>query len=559
MFNLNGDRVDDIKLNVSLEDNANNPTVDDMSDYLNSISEFKSNLDSMINDHTSMLAQGETELVLSMEHLRKIIIIRNNLEDVKGISQTLGLEAISHCPELQINIKKLTTEISTVNYKISLEELDNKMIAAIVAAVVAVGAVIYKIVQYFRGKNKDGSESSVTPEKKEAANKEAAKAEEAVVETIQGIDKTSEEAIKAASKAITSEAVNKAGKKADDAKTAEEENKARNKLKIMQCINDTAGKPIADVITALYESKCDIAGINSYMSKIQSMGPIERDIIRNGPFTEAIRKQVPTMIQVIPAASAVMAKVIELQSSFKVKSNVTENTINEATITGLLADLTKSIEEANAQLEPLLAAKKEAEDNETPVTITELTRFIFDGSLRYVDVTSQSLNFLASLQKELDKTAGAYEANMVDADALHQYYDGTSIGNDRKFADDYRHLMREVAVFNQKYAELSIFPWTWVNNRDMIFSTGLIGIETKILLVKEIVKICDEYGIELEAATTYLERAKSEVGRIRISHAYSGTNILKDTKAPGCRNSFTFYVKRMGEKLANLVNLDDNK
>ena len=94
MFNLNGDRVDDIKLNVSLEDNANNPTVDDMSDYLNSISEFKSNLDSMINDHTSMLAQGETELVLSMEHLRKIIIIRNNLEDVKGISQTLGLEAI---------------------------------------------------------------------------------------------------------------------------------------------------------------------------------------------------------------------------------------------------------------------------------------------------------------------------------------------------------------------------------------------------------------------------------------------------------------------------------
>ena len=78
MFNLNGDRVDDIKLNVSLEDNANNPTVDDMSDYLNSISEFKSNLDSMINDHTSMLAQGETELVLSMEHLRKIIIIISN-------------------------------------------------------------------------------------------------------------------------------------------------------------------------------------------------------------------------------------------------------------------------------------------------------------------------------------------------------------------------------------------------------------------------------------------------------------------------------------------------
>ena len=202
MFNLNGDRVDDIKLNVSLEDNANNPTVDEMSDYLNSISEFKSNLDSMINDHTSMLAQGETELVLSMEHLRKIIIIRNNLEDAKGISQTLGLEAISHCPELQINIKKLTTEISTVNYKISLEELDNKMIAAIVAAVVAVGAVIYKIVQYFRGKNKDGSESSVTPEKKEAANKEAAKAEEAVVETIKGVDKTSADAIKAASKAI---------------------------------------------------------------------------------------------------------------------------------------------------------------------------------------------------------------------------------------------------------------------------------------------------------------------------------------------------------------------
>ena len=41
MFNLNGDRVDDIKLNVSLEDNANNPTVDEMSDYLNSISNLK--------------------------------------------------------------------------------------------------------------------------------------------------------------------------------------------------------------------------------------------------------------------------------------------------------------------------------------------------------------------------------------------------------------------------------------------------------------------------------------------------------------------------------------
>ena len=312
MFNLNGDRVDDIKLNVSLEDNANNPTVDDMSDYLNSISEFKSNLDSMINDHTSMLAQGETELVLSMEHLRKIIIIRNNLEDVKGISQTLGLEAISHCPELQINIKKLTTEISTVNYKISLEELDNKMIAAIVAAVVAVGAVIYKIVQYFRGKNKDGSESSVTPEKKEAANKEAAKAEEAVVETIKGVDKTSGDAIKAASKAITPEVINNVGKKVDDAKTEEEETKARNKLKIIQCFKDTVGKPIDDVITALYENKCDVPGINSYMTRIHSMGPIERDIIRNGPFTEAIRKQIPIMIQVIPTASAVMAKVVEL-------------------------------------------------------------------------------------------------------------------------------------------------------------------------------------------------------------------------------------------------------
>ena len=119
--------------------------------------------------------------------------------------------------------------------------------------------------------------------------------------------------------------------------------------------------------------------------------------------------------------------------------------------------------------------------------------------------------------------------------------------------------MREVAVFNQKYAELSIFPWTWVNNRDMIFSTGLIGVETKILLIKEIVKICDENDIELEAARTYLERAKSEVGRIRISQAYSATNELKNTKAPGSRNSFTFYVKRMGDKLANLVKVSDNK
>ena len=559
MFNLNGDRIDNIKLNVSLEDNANNPSIDDMSNYLNSISEFKSNLDAMIDDHTSMLAQGETELVLSMEHLRKIIIIRNNLEEVKGISQTLGLEAISHCPELQINIKKLTSEISTVNYKISLEELDNKMIAAIVAAVVAVGAIIYKIVQYFRGKNSDGSESTVTPEKKEAANKEAAKAEEAVVETIKGVDKTSGDAIKAASKAITPEVINNVGKKVDDAKTEEEETKARNKLKIIQCFKDTFGKPIDDVITALYENKCDVPGINSYMTRIHSMGPIERDIIRNGPFTEAIRKQIPIMIQVIPTASAVMAKVVELQSSFKVKSNIAENIVNSTTIEGLLSDLTKSIEEANAQLEPLLAAKTEAENNETPITIAELTRFIFDGTLRYVDVTSQSLTFLTSLQKELDRSAGEFEANKIDADSLHQYYDGTSVGNDRKFADDYRRLMREVAVFNQKYAELSIFPWTWVNNRDMIFSTGLIGVETKILLIKEIVKICDENDIELEAARTYLERAKSEVGRIRISQAYSATNELKNTKAPGSRNSFTFYVKRMGDKLANLVKVSDNK
>jgi hypothetical protein len=75
MFNLNGDRVDDIKLNVSLEDNANNPTVDDMSDYLNSISEFKSNLDSMINDHTTMLAQGETELVSLWNILEKLLLL----------------------------------------------------------------------------------------------------------------------------------------------------------------------------------------------------------------------------------------------------------------------------------------------------------------------------------------------------------------------------------------------------------------------------------------------------------------------------------------------------
>ena len=45
----------------------------------------------------------------------------------------------------------------------------------------------------------------------------------------------------------------------------------------------------------------------------------------------------------------------------------------------------------------------------------------------------------------------------------------------------------------------------------------------------QLLQICDENDIELEAARTYLERAKSEVGRIRISQAYSATNELKNT------------------------------
>jgi hypothetical protein len=75
MFNLNGELIDDVKLNVSLEDNA---SVKEMSEYIDSILVIDDNIKQLVSDHTEMINSGESELVLSMEGLRRLELVQKS-------------------------------------------------------------------------------------------------------------------------------------------------------------------------------------------------------------------------------------------------------------------------------------------------------------------------------------------------------------------------------------------------------------------------------------------------------------------------------------------------
>lgn len=47
-------------------------------------------------------------------------------------------------------------------------------------------------------------------------------------------------------------------------------------------------------------------------------------------------------------------------------------------------------------------------------------------------------------------------------------------------------MLSQIATFNIKYAKVLTYPDIWVNNRDKIFATGMLGLETYMSMMKEV-------------------------------------------------------------------------
>jgi flagellar biosynthesis component FlhA len=88
----------------------------------------------------------------------------------------------------------------------------------IAAAVVAIGAILYKIVQWFRGKDKDQA-ANATPEKKAEINKEAENAETQITTLVDNVNKGVSKDTDTVKQEITPAVIDTLGVKADQAKT----------------------------------------------------------------------------------------------------------------------------------------------------------------------------------------------------------------------------------------------------------------------------------------------------------------------------------------------------
>lgn len=554
MYNLNGELVTDFKLNVSLEDNdSENLTIQTISEYINSIVKVDTDIKEIVKGHKEMIESGESELVLTMEGLRKINTIRTNLVTLNGISQNLGLEAISICPELNINVKKLTSEISFVNYKVSLEEIDNKMIAMIAAAVVAVGAILYKIVSWFRGRNK-GESADVSTAKKEEINKTAEKVESEVTKANEEIKKIAIDSTNKAKKDITPQVINEVGKKAEVAKSKEEEEKYQSKAAFLKVISENGLANPGKTIDILYEKECDLPKLRHYVEAIKSLSPIEKDIIKNGIFTEAVRKCVPTLVALLPEYQSVLSRVIQYQKDIKTTTNVSEIEKRNLSIEGIDKDIIDNLEKLNVEIETLRSAKDKASDSDISISTNEVLDFIDNGNLRYIEVTQNSLKLIGQLQTVLEKTVVEFNDSKLPVDSLQQYYDGSSVGNATEFASQYRKMLSLVATFNSKYAEVTIFPDVWVNYRDKLFATGIIGAEAYLEILKELDSTLKEFDIKNEEFSNDVKKIQKSINNVRSAKDLSNNLAsLKDANVPGCRNKFLYMMKKASQRLSSIV------
>ena len=145
-FNLNGDPFSDGELRYGLEglaEHLDGYDKDSILDYIETMNEA----DELEND----LSDSNNELEIAFEKIGKIQSIIDGIMVRNGISKTVAMEAMSVCEGLNLDIRKMSDQTTSIGLEFAMGEMTNQKKGLIALAIGVILAIIYKIVRYFTG------------------------------------------------------------------------------------------------------------------------------------------------------------------------------------------------------------------------------------------------------------------------------------------------------------------------------------------------------------------------------------------------------------------------
>lgn len=145
-FNLNGDPFSDNELRYGLEglaEHLEGYDKDSILDYIETMNET----DELEND----LSDSNNELEIAFEKIDKIQSIIDGIMVRNGISKTVAMEAMSVCEGLNLDIRKMSDQTTSIGLEFAMGEMTTQKKGLIALAIGVILAIIYKIVRYFTG------------------------------------------------------------------------------------------------------------------------------------------------------------------------------------------------------------------------------------------------------------------------------------------------------------------------------------------------------------------------------------------------------------------------
>lgn len=123
---------------------------------------------------------------------------------------------------------------------------------------------------------------------------------------------------------ITPAVIDTLGVKADQAKLLSKKKEHKNRLRLIKTINSGNFNNIGEMLETLHKAKCDLPLVSKFMNAIENMDSVERDIIRNGPFTKAVENCIPVLTALIPEYQDILTRVTNYQKNIKMKVKITD-------------------------------------------------------------------------------------------------------------------------------------------------------------------------------------------------------------------------------------------
>ena len=84
-------------------------------------------------------------------------------------------------------------------------------------------------------------------------------------------------------------------------------------------INEPSIQKIEQILTLKVDFSGSFANTMKFMNAIENMDSVERDIIRNGPFTKAVENCIPVLTALIPEYQDILTRVTNYQKNIKMK------------------------------------------------------------------------------------------------------------------------------------------------------------------------------------------------------------------------------------------------